>query len=237
MTDGFVIDPRYCGPPEVGNGGYVAGMVATYLDGPAKVTLRTPPPLGTPLAVRRLETGVRVCDDETVVADAVPAGGELELPEPVTLADARAAGQRSRLRTHPRDHPYPRCFVCGSDRAPGDGFHLMVGPVDGRTVAADVWRPADAVPVDGGHVPTEFVWAALDCPGGLGAFGESPSGMPYVLGRFEVRQLSPVPVAEAHVVIGWRQGEAGRKLLAGSALYSADGEPRAVATATWIRLR
>ena len=43
------IDPRFNGPPGSGNGGYACGLVAGLLGGPAEVTLRLPPPLGTPL--------------------------------------------------------------------------------------------------------------------------------------------------------------------------------------------
>ena len=34
MTDSLVISSRFCGPPGSGNGGYVCGRVAAYLDGP-----------------------------------------------------------------------------------------------------------------------------------------------------------------------------------------------------------
>ena len=39
---------------------------------------------------------------------------------------------------------------------------------------------------------------------------------------------------EAHVVIGWRIGEDGRKRFAGSALYTANGDLVAHARSTWI---
>jgi hypothetical protein len=42
---------------------------------------------------------------------------------------------------------------------------------------------------------------------------------------------------EPHVVLGWRLAVEGRKVLAGSALFTASGQPVAVAEATWIRLR
>src|SRR5262249_58712596 len=76
-----------------------------------------------------------------------------------------------------------------------------------------------------GSLAPEFVGAALDGAGGIGALGDAaPDGPPYVLGRFAARQLGPVPVGEPHVVAGWRLARDGRKLLAGSALFTATGQ-------------
>ena len=49
MTSSIIIDRRYCGPPNSGNGGYVCGRLARHIsvgtpDG-VEVTLRAPPPL------------------------------------------------------------------------------------------------------------------------------------------------------------------------------------------------
>ena len=47
----LVVPGRYCGPPDTGNGGYTAGLLAAAMDlsgrptGPVRVTLRQPPPL------------------------------------------------------------------------------------------------------------------------------------------------------------------------------------------------
>jgi predicted amidohydrolase len=50
------------------------------------------------------------------------------------------------------------------------------------------------------------------------------------------RLLAPIAHGERCVVIGWPLGEDGRKLYSGTALFSHDGELRAVARATWVRL-
>ena len=39
----LTIPSRFNGPAGVGNGGYVCGRIAAYVDGPATVTLRRPP--------------------------------------------------------------------------------------------------------------------------------------------------------------------------------------------------
>jgi hypothetical protein len=51
MMAPLVIAPRFCGPPDSGNGGYVCGLIAGRLDGQAEITLRAPPPLATPMTV------------------------------------------------------------------------------------------------------------------------------------------------------------------------------------------
>lgn len=237
---GFItIGSRFCGPPHSGNGGYTCGLLAAYLDGPAEVTLRRPPPLDRPLQVERDDEGtIRLVDGDALIAEAAQAPElDLEDPVPIPLDEATAAGARSRFRLHPEEHPFPTCFVCGPDRSPGDGLGILVGPVSGRNELADVWQPEKTLAASDGQVRPEFVWAALDCSGGLGAIANaSVKGPPFVLGRLAVRELAPVEVGEPHVVLGWRAAAEGRKLLAGSALLSASGRTVGMARATWIRL-
>jgi hypothetical protein len=80
------------------------------------------------------------------------------------------------------------------------------------------------------------LWAALDCAGGVGALSDTaPNDPPFVLGRLSV-QIGSVRATEPHVVVGWRLAAEGRKMLAGSALFTADGQAVGAARATWIRL-
>ena len=237
----FVIEPRFCGPPGSGNGGYVCGRLAQHLDGPAEITLRRPPPLATPMTVQHSGDGlVLVLDGDTVVAEGrrAPLTLPLTVPDAISIADARTAGARSMLRIHPQANPFPTCFVCGPDRRPGDGLRIMVGPVAGRSVAADVWYPDESLADGYGCVRPEFLWAALDCAGGVGALTDAAANdQAFVLGRFAVRQLESVQPGKPHVVSGWRVGQDGRKLTAGSAVFDAAGRPVGVAYATWIQLR
>jgi hypothetical protein len=239
MTDWLVVSSRFCGPPDSGNGGYVCGLIASYLDGPAEVTLRKPPPLEVPLTVERDGHGsARVWHGETLIAEAtaVPGGPRLDIPGPVSVQQAHSAGAQSVLRQHPDIHPFPRCFVCGPDRAPGDGLRIMVGPVPGSALSADVWYPADELVGADGRIGAEFMWAALDCAGGVGAIGDAVAdGTPFLLGRLAAHQIADVKAGEPHVVVGWRLARQGRKLLAGSAVYAASGQAVGVAQATWIR--
>jgi hypothetical protein len=240
MSAEILIGRRFCGPPDSGHGGYVCGAVALHVDGTAEVTLRRPPPLDTPLAVARDGTGsVRVLNGDELVAQGERSDEDLgvDVPEPVTIAEAEAAGAASHLHQHPEEHPFPTCFVCGPKRAPGDGMRIMVGRVAGREVAADAWTPAIDLADSSGAVRPEFVWAVLDCSGGVGSWlVDRIDGNPFVLGRFAVRIPAPVRAGAPHAVVGWRIGVDGRKLTAGSAVFTAGGELAGVARATWIQL-
>jgi hypothetical protein len=233
------IDRRFCGPPDSGNGGYTCGRVAEHVPASAEVTLRRPPPLETPLRVEADAGGaVRVLDGDALVAEGAATSADLgvNVPEPVDIGDAERAAARSPLREHPEDHPFPTCFVCGPQRRRGDGLRVLVGPVAGRDVAADTWTPGADL-ADDGVVRPEFVWAALDCSGGVASWLVEPlDGNPYVLGRLAVRIPGVVRAGEPHAVVGWRIGRDGRKLTAGSAIFTAAGDLAGVARATWVQL-
>ena len=70
MNETVVIDPRFTGPPDSGNGGYVCGVLGSRLDGPAEVSLRRPPPIATPLGVRATGDGIALYDGDALVAEA-----------------------------------------------------------------------------------------------------------------------------------------------------------------------
>jgi len=53
-----MIEQRFCGPPRSANGGYVCGLVASYIEGSAEVTLMAPPPLNRRLDIVVSEAGV-----------------------------------------------------------------------------------------------------------------------------------------------------------------------------------
>jgi hypothetical protein len=236
MTESLVIAPRFCGPPGSGNGGYVCGRIAAYAGGPVTVTLRQPPPLATPMAVERDGEGsVRIHHGRTLIAEATisSASPALEIPGPVSMADARAAAGRARYYTDP---VFPDCFVCGTARGPGDGLRIFPGPLAGRPVWAAPWTPDPSVTGADGRVRPEVAWAALDCPSGIAA--AEAAGLPrdtaILLGRMTA-SLAGLPVAgEACLVIAWPGGRAGRKLTAGSALLGPAGTVLAAARAVWL---
>jgi len=236
MTDSLIIPSRFCGPPGSGNGGYVCGRIAGYIDGPVTVTLRRPPPLATPMAVeRRGEGSVRIHQGRTLIAEAASARGSLaaETPGPVSRAEADAAAGRSRYYIDP---VFPDCFVCGMGRGPGDGLRIFPGPVAGRRLWAAPWTPDTSVTEGGGRVRPEVVWAALDCPSGIAAAeaADLARDTAILLGRMTA-SLAVLPVAgDECLVIAWPGGRDGRKLLAGSALLGPRGKVLAVARAVWL---
>jgi len=233
MNEKVIIDRRFHGPPDSGNGGYVCGLLAGLIapagEATVEVTLRKPPPLETPLDVARRDGGRAVLlDGEAVVAEAALASVELDVPEPVTFEEAVAA---SKSYLWFRDHPFPTCLVCGPGRAVGEGLRILPGNVPGRGIVAAPWTPDAWLAGADATVRPEFLWAALDCPGGIAFL----PGLRGVLGRMAAKLLSPVRPGERLVAVGWRMGEEGRKLYAGSALFSEDGGLRGIARATWIQ--
>lgn len=228
------IAPRFCGPPASGNGGYVAGVLAGFLAGPAEVRLAKPPPLDRPLDVCALDDdSLELRDGDAAIASARWADVELEVPSPPTyaLAEQAAAGYVGH-----RHHIFPGCFVCGTARGAGDGLRIHAGPLRlGPTDAvAAPWRPDASLAGTRGRIRPEFQWAALDCPG---YFAVAPDSRVMLLGSFAARIDRTVEVGEPCVVVGWRIDGDGRKQRAGTALYGAAGDCVARAIATWIEPR
>ena len=236
MTEALVIPTRYCGPPGSGNGGYVCGRIAAYANGPVTVTLRRPPPLATPMAVERDgEDSVRIHHGPALIAEttSAPGGPELQIPGPVTTAEAHAVAGGAPYFDDP---VFPDCFVCGTSRRPGDGLRIFPGPLAGRPVWAGPWTPDPSVTDGDGRVRPEVVWAALDCPSGLAA--AEAAGLArdtaILLGRMTA-SLDVLPVAgDQCLVIAWPGGHDGRKLPAGSALLGPGGQVLAVARTVWL---
>ena len=232
----LTIPSRFCGPPGSGNGGYVCGRIAAYLDGQVTVTLRRPPPLTTPMAVGRDgESSVRIHHDATLIAEATSSPGSpaLEIPGPVSMAEARTAAGRGRYYSDPF---FPACFVCGTGRQPGDGLRIFPGPVAGRPLWAAPWTPDPSVTDASGRVWPEVVWAALDCPSGIAAAEAADLGQDtaILLGRMSA-SLAVLPAAgDQYRVIAWAGGRDGRKLTAGSALLGPGGQVLAAARAVWL---
>lgn len=228
------IAERFQGPPRSGNGGYACGLAARGLPGAVQVRLKAPPPLDTDL---RLETGIdaaRLLHGEALLAEARCA--TLALDVPACPSHEAAVDALSRFVGRER-HLFPRCFVCGPARAPGDGLCIFPGPLAGSAarVLAAPWRPDASTAAADGSVDPLFVWSALDCPGGF-AHWPLPPGTATVLGELCVSIEAPVQPGEPCVVLGWPIDAQRRKRIAGSALYGPQGRLVAKARATWIEI-
>jgi hypothetical protein len=234
QDDEVRIDPRFCGPPGSGNGGYVAGRLAGFLGPVVRVRLHRPPPLETPLAVRADSGAVRLFDGERPIAEAWNADQELPAPRAPEFAEAVSAARAFRGFG---EHPYPGCFVCGTERRPSDGLRIFAGPIPDQGLVAAPWIPDESLADEKGCVRREFVWAALDCPGAF-TF-DTPRGGSVLLGELTVQLLGDVLPGDRCVVSAWhlgRSGREGRKHEVASAIYGESGVCRGVARATWIEV-
>lgn len=247
----LIVPKRFCGPPTTGNGGWTAGALAALAGHttndhsepwPAiRVSLRRPPPLDHPMPVSTRDGVTVATDGDDVVATAESADdadGEVTVVEPVPLDEARAAEARYAGLT---SHPFPTCFSCGTERAPGDGLRIFPGRVadqDGAARTAATWTPHESLAEDfhayadaDRRASLPATWAALDCVGGwAGDLGERLM----VLGRITA-QVDALPViGEEHVVVGLARGREGRKTWTASTIYDPDGRVVARAEHTWV---
>jgi hypothetical protein len=235
MSTSLLVPSRFNGPPSSANGGYVCGALAELVphgsDRAVEVSLRLPPPLDTPLTVADgvLSVGGRTVAEARVVDPAV---------DPVDAVPPDVAAEAMLAYPGLRGHPFPTCFVCGTDRAAGDGLRIFPGPVGGeRGHVASVWVPDPSVASPGEPGPARcgsaVTWAALDC---IGGWSEQLEGRPYVLGRMTARVDALPVVGEPHVLVGRHLGAEGRKSFTASTMYDADGRVVASARHTWIQV-
>lgn len=231
MNPTITIDPKYCGPPNSGNGGYVSGRLSSFVDGIAEVTLRKPPPLSQPMEVVRDAERARLMVGDLLIAEALPSEIDLNPPSPPKWGEAEEAIQRFEGFEY---HAFPSCFVCGPQRAEGDGLRIFPGKVVNKNMVAAPWIPAASLADASGEVNPAVVWASLDCPG---AFSTMERDVPMVLGRMTTQLIQPVIAGKPYIVVGWRISAEGRKHLTGTALYDETEQLCGLAKATWIELR
>ena len=224
---------RFCGPPGSGNGGYTVGMVGKRLGQEVEVTLKRPIPIDETMQVVADSAGVAsLLHADTEVASARVVELDLDIPDAISFSEAAAA--RANFPGYTL-HPFPNCYVCGTNRCCGDGMCLFTGTV-GDGVVASSWVPTAEFVTEEGIVGAEFICAALDCPGAWGLIARYGIEGPFVLGRMTYRLTKPIYAGERYVVQGWALGREGRKLMCGTAVHDAEGELCASAAATWIQI-
>ncbi|KQY56806.1 MULTISPECIES: hypothetical protein [unclassified Nocardioides] len=249
----LTIPSRFCGPPKSGNGGWSAGALAALVqhDCPdnradrwpvIEVTLRQPPPLDAAMTVAGDDDGTLVASfgglpvlSARVLPDDTLTPVEQVSPDEARAAEASYAGLRQ--------HPFPTCFACGTDRAEGDGLRVFPGPVgeiDGQSRVASTWTPHPSVQEDyheyvdeHGRASLGATWAALDC---IGAWAGDFEDRALVLGRMTAAVDALPAIGEEHVVVGQARGTEGRKTFTASTLYDADRRVVARAEHTWIAI-
>jgi hypothetical protein len=226
----ITVSPAYQGIPGVAHGGYTAGLFAARLPGHPRVTLRRPPPIGTPLTVTDNGSGpsLRDPDSRTVMLARPATGLALDLP-------VRTVSQVADQAPHPgyHRHPYPGCFMCGTERP--DGFKLRVATGDDG-VTSGLWRPSSPLLPDREEVPAEFVWAAIDC---LTAWAfadrwQDRTWWPAVTGQLTVALDRQVRRDADHVVVARVTGRDGRRITVQATVSDARGRACARAEAVWV---
>jgi hypothetical protein len=228
-----VIGRRFCGPPNSGNGGYVCGVLAKDIEGPATSVLRAPVPLDIDLNLDSAGSGVVMTGaDGGLIGQSRSATLDLEVPRAPSLDAAEAAGRRY-IGFEQRSHPI--CFTCGTERHEGDGLRVFTGPIEGAPQGhvAGVWSAHEAFADADGLTSVEVVWAALDCPGYF-AWVEKEGRHGALLGTMTGEVLRRPRAGEACIVLAWPLVREGRKEMAGVAMFSADGELMARAHQVWI---
>ena len=230
--DTLRIDKKFCGPPRSGNGGYVSGLLAKYIEGVAEGSLRKPPPLNTQLQGVKTDEGAQLFKGDLLIAEAKSSSLTMEVPAAPGPSTAALA---SRSYVGFDNHYFPGCFVCGTKRDEGDGLRIFPGPTPNRQLVAAPWTPHDSLFNENGDLPTEFYWAALDCPGAY-AVHESKESVK-VLGRITAKIESPIHKGERLIVTGWDLGSEGRKFYSGTSIFEEDGTPKAYDQAFWIEIK
>ena len=229
MRETVTIDAQFNGPPGSGHGGYVSGAFADLVAGSAEVTLRSPPPLDQAMAVTRDGDRAFIHHGDTLVGEVRPAALTLEVPD--CPDPAAVKGAVNRFNEFKKDD-FHRCFACGAGRAEGDVLRLLPGPVEGSDVVAAHWVPHHSFADADGCVPARIMWSALDCPGVWSIIRDS--GVIMLLGRLTAQVDTDLVAGTSCTVIGWPIEQAGRKALAGTAIYDDTGAVRGFAQAVWI---
>lgn len=228
MPETLTIPAWFNGPPTTGNGGYTCGRLSQLVGAEVvQVSLRSPPPLDTPLEVARDGERVELRDGETLVAEGAPSELLVDVPEPVPASEIQAA-EGEGVKLWAKGHPFPTCVVCGPARE--DGLGIYPAPLPGRDgMFGATWTPEEPP-------PPELVWAALDCPTSapVANFGDGPA---MVLASLTARLGCSLRAGEPHTILSWPLEEEGRKHWAAAALYDSDGVLTCVSRALWIELR
>jgi len=227
-----VIEQRFCGPAGCAHGGYLSGLLASHSARQQRIRLLQPVPLQTPLAlVPGADDTLELKLGERTMARCIPDAFDLEVPAAPGYLRALEA---SRNFIGFSRHAFPTCFVCGTQRARGDGLRIFAGALPGSDLVAAGWMPDASLSDGGGKVRPEFMTAALDCPG---YFAARADGVPMLLGEFTAHVDRCVHIDEPCSVIGWKIAASERKCEVGTALFDEDRELCARARGVWIEPR
>ena len=231
MTNSTVsIDALYNGAPGCGNGGYISGLMAQFIDGDAEIRIHRSFPVEAPLLVRRDvdSDSVTAWLGRQLLGTARPAHCQLEIPPPLDADTARSISGKS-VFLHASDRR--GCFVCSPLRSPGEGLGLAIGPVSnvesqpvGAHLAAALWRPDSHFADAHGQVLPVYVWSALDCPGVYALKLRYRELGILVLGSCTGSIKQPLHAGRDYIISAWQLAPiVDRKLHVGVAIHATDG--------------
>ena len=233
----IIISRHFEGPTDLTLGGYISGLMAAHLDSDTvEVTMRKPTLMERPLVLDTTTPDrVFLYDGDMLINEARPFELEMEMPEPISLAEAKKASRRDTVAA------FPNCFGCGSARTKDNGLHLRSGPVEGQKAVAVDWVPSAAVvgAKEGEKVPETMVLTAMECPIAkameLGDM-RKPEEMA-VLGRMTTKIMELPQVGEPSYFMGWPIERVGRRIEIAGTLNNERGETLAMTRLTFIVLR
>ena len=234
MRTTISVAAQFRGPPNSVNGGYACGLMGRLVDGAFTAVLRAPPPLETPILLIRDGAEARLESQAgDLIGAARPADASAIPPPPLvpTLAAAGAAAPGFPGLHRPF---HPICFCCGDKVEEGVGLRVFAGQLAGAAegVVAGPWMPNPAFAEPDGLIPAEVVWAALDCPGSVSWVVSGAGGG--MLGTMTGALIRRPAAGEACIVLAWPIERSGRKLISGTALFTASGELLARSHQVWI---
>jgi hypothetical protein len=233
----IVISKHFEGPTDLTLGGHISGLMAAHLESDTvEVTMRKPTFMERSLILdTTTPRRVFLYDGDMLLNEAQPVELKMEIPEPISLEQARKASRRYTVAA------FPNCFGCGSARSEDNGLHLRSGPVEGRNVVAVDWVPRSAVvgAGEGEEVPEMMVLTAMECPIAkameLGDM-RKPQEMA-VLGRMTTKITALPQVGESYFFMGWPLERAGRRIEIAGTLNNEEGEILAMTRLTFVVLR
>ena len=243
MSDTLRIARRFNGPHDSGNGGYSAGLAARLLPTAQAVeaTIWAPIPLDQTLRAHPVADGIDVMTDDATTRILIMSLRPVTLERPDVQSPGLPAAQvAARSFRDADDHVLPHCFVCGPNRAVGDGLRIFpdwlkdpagIENPNMFPIVAAPWQPSPVLADASGAIAPEYLWAALDCPGAFAIDRE-----PIVLGRMTTAILSRPATEAPLVVVAWSRGQDRRKHFAGSALFNATGGLLAHSEQVWIQI-
>ncbi|MDH5295403.1 MAG: hypothetical protein OEW91_17160 [Acidimicrobiia bacterium] len=225
----LVVPERFCGVAGLGQGGYLAGLMAGGAREPYQVDFRNPIPLDVELVIEQTPRGIAVTHGTTVIAEGKPGTSPSRTPEMVEWSLALAARDRAEqaMPAH-----VGSCFSCGTRP---DSLRVHAGPAgDGRFSTPYVppaWTENEGI------VSAPFVWAPLDCSSGW-CLSWDPPRPRAVTGMMTLEYLRDVEPEQDHVVVADSDGPwRARTRRSWSALYTKEGTLVARSESLWVALR